>query len=528
MHNTRQWTLREVLTILFRHKILIFTVFLISVITVYVKQELKTPAYLAQVKMLVSGTMQSDLDYRRSLGSGSIINTHMELVKSMPVIERSVKALKLYNRPFDYEKKFATHLKGALITYRQKQLKRRFEELDAEQKYNLLYDRAVSSLYGNISVGRAGGENSPIFFIGVKDFDGAQAVKIANVVSRSYIIFDLEHQIAELQLVYGEKNITIQKLEHHIEKLKQSLDGRVLADIEALGPASVKIINQARSTRFLPVEPGKGKMMIAALVMSIALGAVIAFASEMIRPTFRTPYDIEKELKIPFLGSIPKRKSRESALIKNPEKLTRYSYSLQSLSEDVYILMKDKNIKSLLLSDSRVSEETTEIIVNIGTFLTQKIKQMVLIIDANIKAPTLSKVLNVPDSPGLVEVLEGKIALEDAIRQIGPDMYYITSGGSLHHTTALLECSKMSKIIQELKDRYGTLLVNYACLKQYCDAVILSTIADGVLFVLNEGKSRREDVKYAVSFIKQKEISVLGAVLNNRTFVVPKVIYKMT
>jgi capsular exopolysaccharide synthesis family protein len=516
------------MTILFRRKALILTVFLISVIAVYVKQELRTPSYMAQVKILVSGTMQSDLDYRRSLGPGSIIKTQMELVKSMPVIERSVKALKLYNRPVDYEKRFATRLKAALITQRAKKLNSQLEGMEADQKHNLLFNRAVNSLYGNITVRSTGEEGSPIFYIGVRDFDGTEAVKIANVVSRSFVIFDLEHQIAELQLVYGEKNITIQKLEKHIEKLQESLDGRMLADIEAIGPASVKIINQARAAQYIPIKPGKSQMMIAALIMSITLGAVIAFGGEMISPKFRTPFDIEKELKVPFLGSIPKRKSRENALIKNTEKLTKYTYSLQSISEDIYILMKDKDVKSLLISDSRVSEETTNIIVNIGTFLTQKIKQMVLIIDANIKAPTLSKVLNVPDSPGLVEVLEGKIALNDAVRQIAPDLYYITSGGSLHHTTALLECSKMSKIIEELRDNFGIILVNYACLKQYCDAIILSSIADGALFVVNEGKSRREDVKYAVSFIRQKEIKILGAVLNNRTFVVPKIIYKMT
>jgi capsular exopolysaccharide synthesis family protein len=517
-----------VLTILFRHKVLFIAIISISVVAAYVNHELKTPTYSAQVKILVAGKMQSNLEYRRELGPGSIISTQMQLVKTRPVIERSVQALELYKRPIDYEKKYATRLKAALIDRNTRKLKLQLESMAPEQRHALLYDRAVKMLQGMISVAPPEKDGAPIFGINVRDFDGTGAIKIANVVSRSYVIFDLEHQIAELQLVYGEKNITIQKLKKHIEKLKESLDGSLLSDIEALGPASVKIINQARTSSFSAITPSKSKMIMIVLIMSIIGSSGLVFGIELIRPTFRTPFEIERELQIPFLGSIPKRKSKEKAVIENPDKITGYSYSFHSISEDVFILMKDKNMRSLLVSDSRVSEETTNIIVNMATYLTQKMKQMVLIIDANVKAPTLSKVLNVPDSPGLVEVLEGKVPLKDAIRKIRPDVHYITSGGSLHHSTALLECSKMSKIVESLKEDFSIILVNYACLKQYCDAIILSAIADGALFVINEGKSRREDVRYAVSFIKQKEIKVLGAILNNRTFTIPKTIYKMT
>jgi capsular exopolysaccharide synthesis family protein len=233
-------------------------------------------------------------------------------------------------------------------------------------------------------------------------------------------------------------------------------------------------------------------------------------------------------LNVPFLGSIPKIKSKDNLLITEHTPTTKYKVSFQDVSEDVYILSKDRNIKSILITDTRVSHETSAVIFNFATFFAQKLKQKVLIIDANIKAPTFYKLLNISNNPGLIDLIEGKEKLDNIVHNIDANIDVVTSGGSLQHSSAILECSKMAEIIEYGKNNYSMVLVNYACLKHYCDAVVLSTIADGVVFLINEGKSRRQDVNEAVNFIKQKNIAIIGAVLNNRTFVIPKAIYKLT
>ncbi len=74
-------TLRDLLTVYFRHKLIFIVVFITIMLTVYVGLELRMPTYQAYVRILASGKMQKDVEYMRQLGSGSLTETQMSLVK---------------------------------------------------------------------------------------------------------------------------------------------------------------------------------------------------------------------------------------------------------------------------------------------------------------------------------------------------------------------------------------------------------------------------------------------------------------
>lgn len=108
-------TLRDYLTVIFRHKAVIIITFVVIMISVVIGLELKTPVYHAQVKMLISGEKQFESPYYKELNSYQQIGislTQAEIVNSNPVIERVVRALKLYERPSDYEKNYCSTLRA--------------------------------------------------------------------------------------------------------------------------------------------------------------------------------------------------------------------------------------------------------------------------------------------------------------------------------------------------------------------------------------------------------------------------------
>src|SRR5574337_855811 len=114
-------TVRDYLKIIFRHKAVIITTFVVVMISVVIGLELKTPTYQAQVKMLVSAEKQMQSPYYTGLREGqsqSQGSTQSEIVNSNPVIERAVKALKYDERPSDYEKNYCSPLKARLIDLR--------------------------------------------------------------------------------------------------------------------------------------------------------------------------------------------------------------------------------------------------------------------------------------------------------------------------------------------------------------------------------------------------------------------------
>ena len=438
-----------------------------------------------------------------------MVLTQSEIVKSNPVIERAVRAIGLYERPLDYEKRFCSNFKKPLIDFQVSKFKKKLAPLTEEQKKAFRFRLAVEELKKNIKVEPIRDTN--LFTISVRDFSPLVAAIIANIVSRSYVIFDLEQQLAELQLKYGKKHLSVIQMRDNIEKMKKGLNGKPLSNIEAIGPASVKIIEQAQIP-LKPAGPSKYLTIILALVMSLFLGVMLAFMLEYIDQTFKSPQDIEAFLNIPFLGSIPRKKKLRKE-------------SLHNLSSQIYLLMKDKNLKSLLLTSALPKEGTTTIVANLAKHLSQKQGHKVLIIDANLRNPSMHKAFKISDKSGLADVLEGRTSFERAVQDIGSNLNVLTAGKTELNPITLLDSHRMSELLKTARERYEIVLIDGANLKDSKDSIILANYVDSICFIINEGKTRRQVVKSAMASLEQKKVSLLGAILNNRTFVIPGFIY---
>src|SRR3990170_578894 len=544
--------LRDYIRIIFRHKAVIITSFITVTMSVIIGLELKTPMYESQVKMLVSAEKATKSAYYTGLGygqSGGISTTQSEIVISNPVIERAVKVLKLDERPFDYEKNFCSPLRAWLIDLRQKiqEMSKRESEPERilpEQEATLSrienpggrssvaeevpwqadsFRWAVESLKGRIKVEPITGTD--LFTINVRDFSNVASATIANVVSRSYIIFDLEQQMAEFQLQYGEKHPIVVQLGNGIDKITKNLTGETLPAIEAIGPASVKIIEQAQ----VPIKPtGKSKrhILILAIGMSLFLGVILAFGFEYIDQTFKSPQDVETFLNLPLLGSIPKKGFKDGVLIKDSKRTEAFTQPYQNLSDQIYLLMKDKNLKSILITAASPLDGSTTIIANLANFLSNTAGHKVMVIDANLRAPAIHKVFNISDNTGLANVLEGKISLEKATQALGPNLMVLPAGNTALNSTPLLDSTNMLNVMKTAKEKFEFVFVDYANLRSFKDACVLCLHLDGIALVVNEGKTRHHTIKGLIAPLKHKKANLIGVILKNRTYEIPKMIYE--
>jgi len=260
--------------------------------------------------------------------------------------------------------------------------------------------------------------------------------------------------------------------------------------------------------------------------LSIFIGISFAFLLEYLDQTIKSPNDIEKLLNIPFLGSLPKRESKEEMLIRNPGPTSNYTHFFHSLSEHLDLLMKDNDLRSILITDAEFSADTLFVIANIGICLARKqADHKVLIIDVNFRNYSISEIFNITTTPGLADVLEGKIPFEDAVQNVESGLSILPAGQTTFSPTALLNSSKMSDIIKTTKVRYERVFLVCGDLKNFADGVILSSIVDGVILVVNEGKVRRQVLEFAIAPLRRKKTNLLGVILNNRNMIIPKVIY---
>ncbi len=528
MNNNEQaneTTLRDYLKVLFRHKSVIILTVITVCATVFVGLKLKTKVYESRVKMLITAEKQVEATYYREMYGGRNVQqtlTQSEIVKSDPVLGRVVRSLALHKRPLDDEKKFSSPLKAQLIDYRAKMQNKKLENFPDEQKEAFLFRHAVESLKMNINVEPIRDTN--MFTIKVRDYNPVGAAVIANVVSRSYVMFDLEQQLAELKLKYGRKHPTVNLIEESIEGLQKTLSGEPIGDVEAIGPASVKIIEQA----YVALEPtGTSKVLTFALafVMSIFLGVMLAFVFEYTDQTLKSPQDIERTLGLPFIGSITRKKLFNRTLIKFDKRLSDYGRSYQIVSDQLYMLIKDKGLKSILVTSTLKEENNSVVIANLGKYISEMLRHKTLIIDANLRTRSMGRLFKIEKEPGLIDFLDGKASLEEITKKLDKHLSVIASGNTGLNPVMLLESPKMKELLTEARKKYELVIINAPHMRGHKDTAILSTLVDGTVLVVDEGKVRRQVVKSATMNMNGKLENTIGVILNERTSPIPKFVY---
>lgn len=525
MNETKGSSLRDYLRIFFKYKYMIATIVAAAMITVHIGLEMRTPAFEANVKMYISGMKKIEAEHYRGIVAGSIAGGHSQLVQSSAVVERVVDALQLYNRPLDYEKKFASKMKAALIDYEYKDIIQELESLPEEERRARYFQNSVDVLKSNVGV--VSSDDSAVFTITVTDFNPYQAILIANAISRSYVIFDLEQQVLEYELEYGEKNIKVLQVKNYIEEFKKYLDGKLMPNIEAVGPASVKIIEQARSIRSVIYKPAKSVARILAFVLSFTLGLLLAFGLNMLSGTIQSPQDITEYMKINFLGSVPKIRSKRKKLINilNPEN-SRYEQSWESLSHQIYVTMKDQNKKIALIADAEGSQDTSYLVANMGLCLSNDSSNRILIIDANLRKPSLHEILNISNNPGLSEIIRGEADFESAVTAVRENFFVITTGRLAANPLSVLQTTAMADLVKNSKDAFNLVFIIGADLNGSSDSIVLTSYVDGFILVVNEGKVKRQVLKRVMASFEEKENEIIGAVINNRKHVIPELIYR--
>lgn len=522
-----EMTTRDYIKVLFRQKWIILLTIITVLLATYVGLELATPVYEAQVKMLITAEKQIDSPYYRDVLAGRVVDatlTQSEVVKSKPVLERTVAALNLNNRPLDYETHFATPLKQWVIDGSLKRSK--LDQLTPAAQKAVTYRLTLEDLKGKIKVEPVRDTN--LFLIKVRDFSPVAAAIIANTVSRAYVVFDLEQQYVELQSKYTDKNPIVIQMKENITKMEQSLSGKPLPNIEAIGPASVKIIEQS-SPPLTPVGLPKKTTLMLAVAMSIFLGVFLAFMFEFLDQTFHSKQDLENFLGVPVIACINKKKGwSDHKLVTDVSEQNRSprSASYRILTQQILFMVKTKNIRTLFFVSVHPKDESSAILANVAVFLSKKLGLRTLVIDANLRRPHLHKIFGKHIDRGIADVLEGKVKIEDVARTVGEKLDFVPAGRSATDPGILLDASLFSKALAGVKSFYDVVLIDGVDLRDFRDSALIAPSMDGVILVVGECTVRRQVVQHSVKHLRESKCRLAGVVMPNRHYLIPKFLYE--
>ena len=173
----------------------------------------------------------------------------------------------------------------------------------------------------------------------------------------------------------------------------------------------------------------------------------------------------------------------------------------------------DKNAQAIIVTSSQPGEGKSTISGNLALSMAQDGKKTILI-DCDLRKPTVHKKFGITNSSGLSEVIVGKVDLKDAMKEFNKNLTIITSGKIPPNPSEMLGSNNMQRFLNELKRHYDCIILDTPPVLAVTDAQILSRNVDGMILVIRAGRTKKEIVIKAKKQIENVGGKIIGTILN--------------
>ncbi|WP_297426917.1 CpsD/CapB family tyrosine-protein kinase [Clostridium sp.] len=194
-----------------------------------------------------------------------------------------------------------------------------------------------------------------------------------------------------------------------------------------------------------------------------------------------------------------------------PKSIVAEAY--RTLRTNIQYSSFDKEIKTIVITSAEMAEGKSTVAGNIALSFVQNEKKVILV-DCDLRKPSVHKNFKTSNLVGLSEVLIGKASLEDAIQRRNENLYFLTSGKIPPNPSEMLASSAMTKLIKTLKEEYDIVILDTAPLRAVTDAQILSTKVDGTILVVRAAVTKRDAVVDAKNLLDKVGANIIGTVLH--------------
>lgn len=196
----------------------------------------------------------------------------------------------------------------------------------------------------------------------------------------------------------------------------------------------------------------------------------------------------------------------------NPKSQVSEVYRL--LRTKIPFFSKDQELKTVMVTSSQPGEGKTTTISNLAVTYAQEGKE-VLLIDADMRKPSLHRVFSQLNHQGLSTLLTGHVSIQDAIQETTIEhLSLLPSGPVPANPSELIDSSGMRELLSQLKDQYDVILVDTPSVLSVSDSVIVGSLCDGVIMVAAAGKVKKDHLKKAKEQLDHVNARMLGIVLN--------------
>jgi capsular exopolysaccharide synthesis family protein len=334
----------------------------------------------------------------------------------------------------------------------------------------------------------------------------------------------------------NESAIEYSMLKRDVDASRQLYEG-LLQKLKEAGVAAglksnnFRIVDNARPPTG-PIEPDIPRNLLFGLVLGLASGVGLAFVLEALDSTVRTTEQAQMISGLASLGMIPlgSKSTREGS---NPKRLvltsskeavelvtqvrpqSQMAESYRALRTSLLLSSLGAPPKVIMITSALPQEGKTTTSINTAVVLAQK-GVRVLLIDGDLRRPSIHKTLGMGPHSGLSNVLTGSTTLDEAIVRttILPNLFVLPAGTPPPNPAELLASANMRDVLLQLREQYDHIVIDTPPSLSVTDAVVLSPRADAVILVIRSGQTSKHALRRSRDILLQVNAKLVGVLLN--------------
>lgn len=336
-----------------------------------------------------------------------------------------------------------------------------------------------------------------------------------------------KHNVANLQDNLVQHHILLRDMKTN-EQLYQALLARMkeTSVTSTMVSSNVAVIAPAE----LPIKPYRPDPLLYLSLgagLGLVFGVGLAFLKDHLDNTINTTEEMQRISRIPLLGIVPHMSLErighreglkgaegfEPALVTLEHPGSLVSEAIYNLRTAIMFSLPGGPPGTILVTSASANEGKTTISVNLATSLAMS-GSRVLLIDADLRKPSIHKIMGYISQPGLTDFLAGYASRSEILRSSpNPNLFVITAGTIPPQPIELLASKGFKDLLSNLREEFEHVIIDAPPILGLADGRIISSTVDGVLLVAKHHSTRKDSLRFMVQFLTQVHAPLLGGVL---------------
>ena len=281
-------------------------------------------------------------------------------------------------------------------------------------------------------------------------------------------------------------------------------------DVKIPKSSMVEIVDVAKKG-LRPVKPNKPLNIVLGIIVGLLVGVGLAFFIEYLDTSVKTIDEVERSLQAPVLGVIP----QNVGYLNKEGAESPHAEAYRVLRTNLLFARKDDKLTSIVVLSAGAGEGKSTTVFNLATVFAQN-GQRVILVDSDLRRPTIHKIMGVSNAAGLTNYLLKQNTLEEVIQTSNiPTLDFLPSGKLPSSSMGILNSKQMEDLIRELKLRYDFVFFDSPPMMGLSDAAILASEMDLAIQVVQYRRYPQPMTIRAKQMVEKVGGNLIGIVLNN-------------